>query len=160
MTESTSPAATPFVDPALLPDLYRIIIHGKCLEPIFRDGAQLLVSKTDQYTLGDFIVIYRRGQCPPIVKRLIMMPPHWVTFPWVPDPAAEIGELFFVETLNPPNSFAHRCRNILAIHKCRGLAPDGPPGAQAAWNAREAAMEAFEAYSNDPDAPAHLRRRA
>ena len=34
---------------------------------------------------------------------------------------------------------------------------DWPPGAQAAWDAREAAMAAFAAYDHEPDVPAHLR---
>lgn len=120
-----------FVDPAGLPDLYIMILSGECLEPVFKNGAKLLFSKSDPYALGDFVVIYRRpnivppGEFPAIVKRLIMAPPHWVTFPWVPNPMDECDALFIVEMLNPPKNLFLRCINVLAIHKCLGPAPEG-----------------------------------
>jgi hypothetical protein len=37
-----------FVDPATLPDLHQVIIRGKCLEPVFKDGAKLLGSVPEE----------------------------------------------------------------------------------------------------------------
>lgn len=115
-------------DPNALDDLYAMRCSGTCLEPVYMDGALLLMDPTAPYKNGDFVVVYRRPEfCRPnepqaIVKRLVMhvKPPK----PGA-DPArtSNIMPCLVVEMLNPPRTFTILWEQVLAVHKMVGNVP-------------------------------------
>ena len=85
-------------------------------------------SRVDPYRRGDFVVIYRRpelvkpGGFQAAVKRLVFAPPPFVKFPWRENPRSEVRALVGLEQLNPARSWWVPCDELLAIHKCLGVA--------------------------------------
>ena len=114
-----------------------MIFEGVCLEPDIADGACLLFDKNVPYKRGDFVILFRRpelvkpGQHQAIVKRLYMVPPAWVTFPYRDHPNSDVRALIIAEQLNPHLQFAIPCEDLLAIFQmsrtCLGLVPEGMP---------------------------------
>lgn len=119
------------IDPSELPDRYAMICEGICLEPEIADGTKLLFDKNEPFTSGDLVVLFRRpelvrpGQHQGIVKRLVMAPPPWVTFPYKDHPKSEVRALVIAEQFNPRRQFAIPCEDLLGIHKCLGPVPEG-----------------------------------
>jgi hypothetical protein len=124
-----APVAPEIIDPNDLPDEYGMIVRGDCLEPMIGDGYVAGFSKSQPFKPGDFVVMFLkpelalpgRHQC--AIKRLVMAPPPWVTFPWTENPKSEIQALVICEQLNPQGQFATKCADLLAIHRCIGWAP-------------------------------------
>ena len=113
-----------------LPDRYAMPVIGDCLAPEIQDGAVIIVDRTVPYAPGDLVVLFRRpvevgGQPRAMVKRLVMAPPSWVSFPWQDHPQSDVLALVIVEMLNPKRRIVMRCADILGIHKCVGPAPAG-----------------------------------
>src|SRR5665213_4381952 len=102
-------------DPSVLPDQYAMYVNGTCLEPEILNGTCVLIDKAQAYRPGDLVPIYRRreatppGQFQSQLKRLVMMPPHWVRFPYREHPQGEIASLVIVEMINPRRQLAFRC---------------------------------------------------
>ena len=118
-------------DLSFLPDRYAMHIVGACLEPEVRDGSIMMFDRTEPYRVGDLVVLFRRpealaeGVHQVIVKRLIMAPPSWVSFPWRDHPQSDVIALVGLEMLIPRRRFAMRCADLLGIHKCLSAAPEG-----------------------------------
>ena len=118
-------------DLAHLPDLYAMPVIGDCLAPEIPDGALVVVDKTAPYKVGDLVIVFRRGaslgdQPRAMVKRLLMAPPPWVkAFPFRDHPQSDVHALMMLEQINPRGHFTVRCADVLAIHRCFGVAPDG-----------------------------------
>ena len=116
-------------DLAHLPDRYAMPVIGDCLAPEVPDGALVMVDKTALYKVGDLVIVFRRGAAPgdqprAMVKRLLMAPPPWVkAFPFCDHPQSDVLALVGLEQVNPPRRFTMRCADVLAIHKCLGVAP-------------------------------------
>ncbi len=131
LPQPAAPTPNVILDPSKLPDQYGMICEGVCLEPEIADGACLLFDKNAPYKRGDFVILFRRpelvkpGQHQAIVKRLYMAPPPWVTFPYRDHPKSDVRALIIAEQLNPHLQFAIPCEDLLAIHKCLGLVPEG-----------------------------------
>ena len=125
-------------DLAHLPDRYAMPVIGDCLAPEIPDGALVIVDRTEPYKPGDLVVLFRRpvepgGQPRAMVKRLLMAPPSWVSFPWQDHPQSDVLALVIVEMLNPKRRLVMRCADILGIHKCLGPAPAGATRATVAF---------------------------
>ena len=61
------------------------------------------------------------------LKRVSLNVPPWVkSFPYTDHPKSDVLAIIVVEQLNPPISYAVKCRDILAIHKAVGYSPAGP----------------------------------
>ena len=121
----------PMLDPERLPDRYAMICQGKCLEPLYMDGSVLVFDKQQPLHTGDFVLLFRRpelvkpGDCQGIVKRLASELPERVKFPHKEHPESTALAVLLVEQLNPRRQFVVRCGELLAVHKCLGLAPAG-----------------------------------
>jgi hypothetical protein len=90
-----------------------------------------MFSKVEPSEPGAFVALWFRpefvqpGHLQSIVKRLVMAPPGFVTFPWLDHPENDIQPVILTEMLNPQQQFVVRCNQLLAIHRCLGkLAPD------------------------------------
>ena len=115
-------------DLAHLPDRYAMPVIGDCRAPEIPDGALIIVDRTEPYAPGDLVVLFRRpleagGEPRAMVKRLVMAPPSWVTFPWQDHPQSDVLAVMIVEMVNPRRRMTVRCADILGIHKCLGVAP-------------------------------------
>ena len=114
------------LDPNELPEIYGMMISGDCLLPEIEDGAVMKFSKSEPYKPGDFVLVYRRpelvkpGALPGMLKRLVVAPPPWVTFPYRENPKSELRALLIAEQLNPRAQFAIPCADLVAVHKCLG----------------------------------------
>lgn len=79
---------------------------------------------------GDFAnFFYRRevvkpGQLSIALKKLVIAPPPFVTFPWKDHPESEVVPVIIVEQLNPARRWSVRCADLLAVHRCLGHADD------------------------------------
>ena len=128
---SPEPERHLIVDPLDLPDRYAMIFEGVCSEPEIVDGTHLLFDKHEPFGAGDLVVLFRRpelvqpGQHQAIVRRLIIFPPPWVSFPWRENPKSEVRAFVIVEQVNPRRQYAILCADLLAIHKCLGPVPEG-----------------------------------
>jgi hypothetical protein len=115
--------------PDTMPDRYVVHCAGNCMEPDISDGAPVLVEKHGKIAPGDLVVLFFKpdhlpaGEHQAILKRLVMAPPHYVSFPWREHPKSEVHALIIVEMLNPPKQFAYKCEHLLGIHKCLGRVP-------------------------------------
>lgn len=118
-------------DPAALPDRYAMRVVGYCLYPAIRVGDLLLFDKTADFRPGDLVMAYLRreavkpGQFQAMVKRLVLAPPAFVTFPWRDHVNSAFKPVVGLEMDNPRRRFAIRCADVLAIHKCLGPMPQG-----------------------------------
>jgi hypothetical protein len=79
---------------------------------------------------GDLAVIYFKpgreiGGQSAMLKRLVMAPPKYVTFPFREHPRSEVHALVILEMAHPPKRFVVECQDLLAIHKCLGPVPAG-----------------------------------
>lgn len=121
-------------DPDTLPDVYASVACGRCLEPVFPDGACLVFSRTEHPEAGDFVGIWRHpddvkpGEFPRLVKRLVFGLPKSLTLPFVMMPGSAVEPIIVAEMLNPPRAFTIPASRVVAIHKVVGVAEDGPPG--------------------------------
>lgn len=123
-----------FVDDlSILPERYTMRVCGQCLDPIIPDGSSVLIDKTAPYESGDLVVVYRGTEKAPSgtfqaqLKRLVLAPPPWVTFPWRASALSGIEEVVILEMINPGRQFAVRCADIAGIHKCFGIVPADTP---------------------------------
>ena len=111
--------------------LYAMICRGTCMLPEIEDGAKLVFSSTEAWTVGDTIAIFRRpekvkpGQMQVIVKKLVVAPPKGMTFPFDDHPESEVQMMLIAEQMNPPAQYLIPCSDVLGIHKCLGPVPDG-----------------------------------
>ena len=117
------------IDPADLPDLYAMIIDGNCLEPMVAHGSWCAFDKRAAPERGGLVVLWKRpelvrpGESQAMVKRLVTVPPPWVTFPHRKHPNSTVDALVIVEQLNPAQQFAVRCETLVAIHKLVDVRP-------------------------------------
>lgn len=118
------------IRPDETPEMYASVCRGKCLEPVYFDGACLVFSKSAPVKAGDFVGVWFKPGVMPAdepqrwVKRLAMGLLPGMTFPYTGVGPCE--PIIMVEMLNPPKRFAFPASQILAIHKVVGVAtPDG-----------------------------------
>ncbi len=117
--------------PDTMPDRYVVHCLGTCLEPDITDGTPVLVEKHGKIAPGDLVVLFFKPEHAPagkyqaILKRLVMAPPPYVSFPWREHPESDVHALIIVEMLNPHKQFAYKCEYLLGVHKCIGRVPEG-----------------------------------
>jgi len=105
-----------------LPEIYAMRTEGDCMVPEILDGQKIIVSKTEEVKRGDTVCLWLKSQSRPegysaLVKKVAMLPPPHVTFPYAEHPESEVVALVFVEQINPPRAYQFRCDQILAMHK-------------------------------------------
>jgi hypothetical protein len=121
-----APLAPQILNPDDLPDLYAMVVKGDCLAPTIGDSYIAGFSKSEPIEPNDFVILFLRpelvlpGRHQCAIKRLVLAPPRWVTFPYVENPASEVQALVITEQLNPHHSMATKCADLIAIHKCIG----------------------------------------
>lgn len=107
----------PFIHPDEMPQLYALVGKGHCMEPRLHDGADLVFTKQGIPTAGDIVGIVftksaaQRWKQPGLVKRLVMALP----------PAGFAG-IVVVEQLQPPRRYFIPTDDVLAVHRCLGVA--------------------------------------
>ena len=113
-------------DPAEFSDLYAAIGYGTCMEPELRNGDCFVFQKSASVSPGDIVGVWWKpehvspGRPQQWLKRLVMGGPPDMEYPCL-----RRGELEFVivvEQLNPPRLFQIKCSQILALHRCIGVA--------------------------------------
>lgn len=119
------PPIMPFVHPDDMPQLYAIRGVGRCMEPVINDGALLTFDKEQAPEPGDVVGLVfshayaQRWGAPGCVKKLKMaLPP--------PIFSRAFAGLVVVEQINPPRTYTFRTSDVLAVHKCVGLAEPDP----------------------------------
>jgi hypothetical protein len=122
------------LSPEDVPETYASVCRGDCLDPIIKDGACLVFSKTDQPQAGDFVGFWLHpdavadGELPRRVKRLYMGLPEGWTLPLAMHPESEAEPLLIFEQVNPPKLLQVRASRVLAMHKVIGEAETQPDG--------------------------------
>ena len=116
-------------NPAELPPVYALTCLGDCMMPEISDGDHLGFDRDAPVGRGDVVVFYfrpelvRPGALQARVKRLVLAPPPWVTFPYNEHPDSEIAMLVIAEQINPPRQYRIKCSDLLGIHLCIGSIP-------------------------------------
>ena len=125
-----APAQNNFItNPAELPPVYALTCLGDCMMPEIKDGEHLGFDRDAPVKRGDLAVFYIRpelvqpGALQARVKRLVLAPPPFVTFPYNEHPDSEIAMLVIAEQLNPARRFGIKCSDLLGIHRCIGPIP-------------------------------------
>lgn len=121
------PPETPlsFIHPDDMPQLYALRGVGRCMEPVITDGTLMAFDKDQQPEPGDVVGLVftrdyaERWGAPGCVKRLKMA---------LPPPIFGDGfeSLVVVEQINPARTYTFRSADVLAVHKCVGLAEADP----------------------------------
>jgi len=146
--------------PPDLPDVYAMRTDGDCMVPEILDGQKIIVSKSEEIRRGDTVCLWLKNPSQPkgysaLVKKVAMLPPPHVTFPYTEHPESEIVALVFVEQINPPRAYQFRCDQVLAMHKVIDVqADDGtsvmkapePAAPKAAVEQRPTPYGILEAY--------------
>lgn len=107
----------PYIDPADMPDLYALTGQGRCMEPLYMDGATLVGDKREKPEPGDVVIVHfhrdaaRRYGFPGWIKRLVHV--------W---PLQGEEALITLEQLNPPRRYLVPEGDVAAMHKCVGTA--------------------------------------
>lgn len=118
--------ATP-ENPADFPRIYASTTVGDCMAPLLTEGCDLVFDKEAACGAGDVVAIWfhphavRPGAHSRMVKRLVMGLAPGLTFPfsgW----KGNVAPLVIVEMLNPPRQFYFRAEDVLAMHRCIGVA--------------------------------------
>jgi len=105
-----------------IPEIYAMKTDGDCMVPEILDGQKIIVSKSEEIRRGDTVCLWLKNPSQPqgysaLVKKVAMLPPPHVTFPYTEHPESEIVALVFVEQINPLRTYQFRCDQILAMHK-------------------------------------------
>lgn len=125
--KTTAPSELDF-HPELVPEVYASVCKGNCLEPVYRDGACLVFSRTEKPLPGDFVGIwYRReavpsGELPRQVKRLVSAGWPGMVLPYEVNLGDEVEPMIIAEMLNPPKLVMVPASRVLAMHKVIGEA--------------------------------------
>jgi len=127
MTHKKNRLPTP-VDLTPLPNLFALRVDGDCMAPLLEDGGCVVVDKRAPPRPGDLVVLHFRQEVPAgvaqlQVKRLVLLPPHFVSFLWTDDPRSDIAAAMVVETLNPPSRRRLECSRLMAVHYCERMPP-------------------------------------
>lgn len=116
-----------------IPDRYAMIGKGRCMEPLYMDGACLVFDKHEQPEGGDTVIVWFRPEHTPsgesqcMFKRLVGgLPP--VAFPFNLSERSNCEPLITVEMINPPRLFRIPASRLLAVHKCTGIADTNGDG--------------------------------
>jgi hypothetical protein len=116
-----------------------MIVSGSCLEPVFKDGDEVVFDQSAPVEGGCFACFYYRqallkpGQPAIALKRLVLGIDPSVKFPWKDNPKSDVVPVIIVEQFNPRTQWSVRCSELLAVHRCIGAADD--PAVQAILNA-------------------------
>lgn len=131
MRKTSQAAAQPvaFLDPTMLPELYGLRVKGGCMAPDYPDGCSIKISQVEPYARGDVVCVWFRpevlkpGGFPALIKRMVMMPPPWVTaFPHRDNPRSEVSALLMLGTNDRPDKMLEiLCADVIAIHKVLGI---------------------------------------
>lgn len=129
----------PFVHPDDMPQRYALRGVGRCMEPVITDGALMAFDKDQLPEPGDVVGLVftrdyaERWGAPGCVKRLKMsLPP--------PIFGRTFEGLIVVEQINPARTYTFRTSDVLAVHKCVGLAESDPSdGARARFRLNQEA---------------------
>lgn len=108
-----------------------MICDGKCLEPTYCHGDQLIFSKTEPYRPGDVVALLRRpefirpGDNQFYVKELLMAPlGYWdEPLPRSLRPQTTLNPLVMVRMWNPMRVITFRAEELYAVHKLVGVVP-------------------------------------
>lgn len=123
--------APAFLDPASIETrFYGMVLSGECLHPTFKNGEKVIFDREAPIEASCFACFYYRpevvpaGALPAGMKRVVIAPPSFVTFPWRDNPKSEVVPVVIVEQFNPPRQWSIRCGDLLAVHRCIGSASD------------------------------------
>jgi len=130
-SSKAAPAPITFLDPALAPDRYALLMKGDCMAPLYGHGTPILVDRREPYEAGDLVVLYLKpeavkpGHSNCMMKRFVSIPPWVKAFPFSDSPKSDVHAIVIVEMLNPERRNYFRCADILAVHRCLGAVPAG-----------------------------------
>ena len=130
------PSLPKFIHPDDMPDRYALTGVGTCMSPLIDDGACCVFDKTEEPNPGDIVGLIfthearERRNMPGWIKRLVTPAPIIKSY----------DEVFLVEQITPPRTYAVAASEVLAMHKFIGTATSTGTG-QAIFNSagREAA---------------------
>ncbi|MCC7275808.1 MAG: S24 family peptidase [Alphaproteobacteria bacterium] len=115
------------LDPREMPEIYAMRVTGTCMEPAIPHGSYLKFSAGELPVPGDLVNLFIRpelvapGRPQALLKRLVMGPPPWVTFPYH-EPAGDAGRaVVIVEQLSPLGFHTFRAADLLGMHRCVGI---------------------------------------
>lgn len=125
------PRPTPTFDLSAFPDQYALICDGRCLEPTYCHGDELIFSKSERYLPGDVVAIFRRpeylqpGENQFYVKELLMAPlGYWDEVgPRNTARSTTLKPLVMVRMWNPMRVITFRAEELYGMHKLVGVAP-------------------------------------
>lgn len=112
-----------FPDLASFPPIYGMKLVGDCLEPDLPDGSEVVFERDAPIAPGDFCIFVLEpehvstGGMQSLIKRLVLAPPSFVTFPWTENPKSDVHALVVAEQLKPHRQYMIKCDRLLAIHK-------------------------------------------
>jgi hypothetical protein len=123
-------APSNFTDPTTLPDEYAMRVRGDCLAPAIKAGDAVLFDQCQPYAPGDLVGVYLKPGCyggstNVGLKRLVMNMMPGVTYPYTPSPTSNVMPVLVCEQDNPHRQYTILADQILAVHRCLGLVPDG-----------------------------------
>ena len=125
------PEGQSFLDPLSIKSrFYGMILSGRCMEPIYKDGETVVFDREAKVENGCFAnFFYRPELVPPgkfgvALKKLVFAPPPWVTFPWQEHPNSTAISVIIVEQMNLKSHWSIRCSSLLAVHRCIGRVGD------------------------------------
>jgi len=145
------PKLTTDLHPEEMPPIYCMQTMGVCMEPVYPEGCKLLFSSSEPYRYGDDVAVFLRPECVRpgehqiIVKRLVVAPRHGF---WRRDYISNgnIAPTIIVEMLNPRKMLYIEPANVMGVHKCLGLVPEGHRTFKVSddWVRQQAASRATE----------------
>ena len=129
-TTPPAPAQPGFIDPTTLPDEYAMRVRGDCLAPAINAGDAVLFDQRQPCKAGDLVGVYLKEGCyggstSVGLKRVVMNMMPGVTYPYQAHPDSNIMPVLVCEQDQPHRQYTIPADQILAIHRCMGLVPDG-----------------------------------
>lgn len=121
-----------FIDPATIPDLYRLVVAGDCMSPPIKEGDYVTGDRTAEVKKGDDVILFFKNGVHTAhgsnvwLKRVVMNTMPGLKLPFEPHPQSEVIPVLIVEQLNPPQRYRIDVRSLLAVHKCVETIPVKP----------------------------------
>jgi hypothetical protein len=117
--------------PDEMPEQYVLKCDGGCMDPEIQDGERVLISSTERYNTGDYVIIFikpervAKGDHQLRLKKLIIAPPPSYWRHGKVNPGSGIRPAVIVEMLNPHKILYFDVNDLLGLHKCLGPVPVG-----------------------------------